>query len=100
MTAMPVKTYTKAVVERRRLYLDYSCWLEEAEILTDTQVTVTPFTVDTPITITTGYTDATQKKLVMFVGGGAANTGYVLSVVVRTDAGQIKRDDIGVRVTT
>jgi hypothetical protein len=99
MSAMPIKTYTKAVIERRRLYLDYSCWLEEAEMLTDSQVTVTPYTADFPITVTTGYTDATQKKLVMFVGGGKAHTNYVLSLVVRTDAGQVKRDDIGVRVT-
>lgn len=99
MAGMPIKTYQKAPVERRRLYLDYSCWLEEAEKLTDTQVTITPFTEEEPIVVTTGYTDATQKKLAMFVSGGKANTSYVLSVVVRTDAVQIKRDDIGVRVT-
>jgi hypothetical protein len=98
MTAMPIKTYRKTVVERRRLYLDYSCWLEEAEELTAFQVSVTPFTADAPITVDTAYTDATNKKLTMFVGGGAANTGYVLAMVVNTDAGQIKRDDIGVKV--
>ena len=25
----PIKTYRKSTIERRRLYLDYSCWLEE-----------------------------------------------------------------------
>jgi hypothetical protein len=95
---MMVKSYQKAAVERRRLYLDYSCWLEEPEKLVDTQITISPNTIDGPITISTGYTDATQKKLVMFVGGGEANKNYTLQVVVRTDAGQVKRDDIGIKV--
>lgn len=100
MTSTPIKTYRKAVAERRRLYLDYSCWLEEAEKLSGFQVTVNPFTEDAPISVSTSYVDAAQKKLVMFVGGGVANTNYILSMLVNTDAGQIKQDDIGVRVGT
>jgi hypothetical protein len=99
MTSTPIKTYRKATVERRRLYLDYSCWLEDTETLTSFQVTVNPFTEDTPITVNTSYPDADHKRLVMFVGGGAANTNYTLSMVVNTDAGQVKKDDIGLRVT-
>jgi hypothetical protein len=99
MTTSPVKTYRKAVVERRRLYLDYSCWLEDAEVLTDTQVTVVPYTETAPIVVTSGYVDADHKKLVMFVSGGIANTNYTISMVVRTDAGQVKQDNIGLRVT-
>lgn len=94
-----VRTYRKAVVERRRLYLDYSCWLPDDEALTDFQVTVSPYTVDAPLTVTTGYPDAAHKKLMMYAAGGQANTNYVVQMVVRTDAGQIKRDDIGLRVT-
>lgn len=99
MTAMPIKTYHKAPIERRRLYIDYGCWLEETETLTDTQVTITPYTSDAPLTVTTGYTDVTNKKIVMFVGGGKSNTAYTLAVVVRTDQGQVKQDDLGMRVT-
>ena len=58
-----------------------------------------PYTEEAPITVNIGYTDATNKKLVMFVGGGKGNTNYTLQMVVKTDAGQIKRDDIGLRVT-
>ena len=35
----------------------------------------------------------------MFVSGGLGNTSYTLSMVVRTEAGQVKRDDLGVMVT-
>lgn len=94
-----VKTFRKTAAERRRLYLNYECWLGEPEILTDFQATVSPLTSSTPLTLSIAYTDAAKKKLTMFAGGGLANTGYVVSMLVRTDAGQIKQDDIGIRVT-
>lgn len=96
--AAPIKTYRKTPVERRMLYLDYSCWLEEGEMLSDFQVTVSPYTEDAPITVTTGYTNADQNKLGVFIGGGVANTNYVLKMVVRTSIGQVKQDNIGVQV--
>ena len=99
MSSSPVKTYRKAVVERRRLYLDYSCWLAEDEKVTDFQVTIIPFTEGEPLTVTTAYPDALHKKLVMYIGGGRGNQNYTLQMVAATDGGQVKRDDIGVRVT-
>jgi hypothetical protein len=94
-----VKTFRKTVTERKRLYLDYACWLESSEVLTGFQVTVNPYTEAAPISVTTSYPDAEHKKLMMFVGGGSGNINYTLSMVVTTDAGQVKQDDIGVRVT-
>ena len=99
MSTVPVKSYRKSTVERRRLYLDYSCWLEDLETLTDFQVTVIPYTEEAPIVVTSAYTDAEHKKLTMFVAGGESNTNYTLQMVVRTDAGQIKQDNIGIVVT-
>lgn len=93
----PIKIFRKTVVERRRLFLDYSCWLKE-ETLTDFQVTVLPYTTDAPLLVTIGYTDVTNTKLVCFVSGGAKNTDYTIQMVVRTSSGQIKRDDIGMKV--
>jgi hypothetical protein len=95
----PVKSYRKAVVERRRLYIDYSCWLADDEMLVDMQVIVDPYTADAPLVVTSGYTDATNKKLTVFVSAGVANTNYIMSLVVRTDAGQVKRDSLGIVVT-
>lgn len=94
-----VRTFRKTTVERKRLYLDYACWLAEDEELTDFQVTVNPYTEGAPISVATSYPDAEHKKLMMFVGGGLGNTNYVLQMVIRTDAGQVKQDDIGLRVT-
>jgi hypothetical protein len=100
MSTGVIKTFRKTSVERRRLYLDYSCWLEDVEELTDFQITVTPYTDTNPIVVSSGYTDDDHKKLTLFVSGGVPNTKYTLSMVTRTDAGQIKRDDIGMMVTT
>lgn len=94
----PLKMLVKHVIERRRLYFDYSCWLAETETLTDFQSEVVPYTVDAPLTVDTAYPDASNKKLMLFVGDGVANTNYRVSVTVRTSAGQVKRDDIGLRV--
>src|SRR5262245_29873466 len=93
-----VKMFRKTVVERRPLYLSYECWLESGEKLTDFSVTTTPYTADAPLTITSGYTDANNIKVAMFVGGGEANTNYVMHMVAKTNSGQVKRDDVGMRV--
>jgi hypothetical protein len=94
-----VRIFSKAVVERKRLYLDYSCWLEPDEELSDFQITVTPYTEGSPVVMTVGYPDDLHKKLMCFAAGGQKNTSYLLRMVVRTDAGQIKQDDFGLRVT-
>ena len=99
MSTGVIKTFRKSSVERRRIYLDYSCWLEETEELTDFQITVFPYTETNPVVVTSGYTDPDHKKLTLFASGGVPNTKYTLQMVTRTDAGQIKRDDIGLMVT-
>jgi hypothetical protein len=100
MTTLPIKSFRKAVVERRRLYLDYDCWLAEDEKLSTLQVLVSPYTDTAPLVVDTGFTDAAQRKLMMFVSGGLANTGYILQMIVGTDAGQVKRDDLGIKVSS
>ena len=97
MTA-PLRLYRKATVERRRLYIDYGCWLPDGEKLVDFQVTTSPYTAAAPIVIDTSYPDPTQRMLMMFIKGGVANTRYTLDMLVRTDAGEVKRDTIEVRV--
>lgn len=93
-----VRTFRKTTIERRRLYLDYSCWLEGNEKLTEFQVLVDPLTTAAPVTVDVGYSDSARTKLTMYAAGGVGNTNYVLKLLVQTDLGQVKRDDIGLRV--
>lgn len=94
-----VKSFTKTAVERRRLYLDYSCWLEESETISNFSIVSTPHTAEAPIVVSSGYVDVDHKKMVIFVSGGVPKTNYQISFVAQTSATQIKQDDIAVRVT-
>ena len=94
-----IKHFRKAAIERRKLYVDYTCWLEEAEKLVDLQVVVSPLTEESPVAISSAFPDPAYKKLVIYASGGVPHTEYVVSMIVRTDAGQIKKDDIGLKVT-
>jgi DNA polymerase IIIc chi subunit len=96
----PLKVYRKTEIERRRLFVDYSCWLKEAEELTDFQVETSPYTAERPIVVDASYPDPSNTKLMLFVSGGVANTDYTLSLIVRTSGTQVKQDNIGMRVTT
>lgn len=95
----PIKTYRKMVSERRRLYLDYSCWLAETETLSNFQVTVVPYTAEAALNVASSYPDAEHKRLMLFVSGGKGNTNYTMQMVVTTDQGQVKQDNIGFMVT-
>jgi hypothetical protein len=94
----PIKIYSKTVLERRRLYIDYDCFLAVGEKLTAVQTLTSPVT--TPgIVVSSSFPDATQRKLISFVSGGIAGTDYTISFVVTTDGGVTKQDTIGMRVT-
>lgn len=94
-----VRTFRKAAVEKRRLYIDYDCWLPVGEALNSFQALITPLTSAAPLTISLAYVDAANRKLAMFAAGGVGNTSYIVQIVVSTDANQVKRDDIGIWVT-
>lgn len=94
----PIKVYNKTVAERRRLYLDYSCWLEATEKLTTFQAIIAPLSEGSPLNVTTSFPDVDHKRLMMYVSGGVANTKYIVSMVVDTDGAQRKQDDIGIKV--
>src|SRR5215510_10682929 len=93
------KLFVKASQEKRRLYVDYSCFLDDVEKLNGFQAAIQPLTPDSPLAVSLAYSDATNKKLTMMVSGGVGNTDYAISLLVNTDGGQVKRDDIGMRVT-
>jgi hypothetical protein len=92
------KSFSKTVVERRRLYIDYNCWLADTEALTNFTVVITPLTSEAPLVVDVAFTDVTNRKLAVYVDAGKGNTSYVVQMIVDTDAGQTKRDDVNIRV--
>ena len=93
-----VKSFIKTAVERRRLYLDYSCYLADTETLSDFQTIVRPGTPDAPLTLNLSYPDAAHKRMMMYVSGGLPTTNYTIQVIVTTNQAQVKRSDLGMRV--
>lgn len=92
-----IKTFRKAVVDRRRLHLDYSRWLEDTETLTTLTFTITPLTVP-PLVVDEQYFSTPAKQAVFFATGGLINTSYNIELIATTNEGQIKRDDIALKV--
>jgi hypothetical protein len=94
----PIKIFRKKSADKRRMYLDYSCWMADDEVLSAFQVTVSPFTEELPLVVTTSYPDVAHKRLMMFVAGGKTNQNYTLAVLASTDQGQIRQDNLGIMV--
>ena len=89
--------FQKRAIERKRYTLDYSCWLDEGEVLADFAIVVTPSTL--PSLVASGaYADPTDTKLTTYIGGGMAGAIYTISFIATTSYGQTKRDDLQMRV--
>ena len=93
-----IKSFIKTSIERKRLYLDYSCYLAETETLSDFQTIVRPGTPDAPLMLNLSYPDAERKRMMMYVSGGQPTTSYTIQVIVTTNQAQVKRSDLGMRV--
>jgi hypothetical protein len=93
-----LKGFSKQAVERKRYTLDYACWMEEGELLSDYTILVTPDTAPNPLIAEGAYVDPTYKLISTFLSGGAAGVVYTVRFIANTSAGQIKSDDIQLRV--
>lgn len=94
-----LKTYTKSATERRRFYIDFDCWLEPTEKLSEFTIVIQPWTREVPLMAYGAFTDVEQRRLVTYFGGGIAGTNYLISILTKTTQGQTKRDNIGMKVT-
>jgi len=93
-----VKAFDKAAIERRRLTVDYSCWLAEGETLTNFGVVVQPFTPEAPLAAFAAYANPSNTGLTLFLTNGLRGQTYRVALIVDTNQGQTKRDDIAMRV--
>lgn len=94
-----IKSFIKTSIERKRLYLDYSCYLADDELLTDFQTVVRPLTSGAPLILNLSYPDAERKRLMMYVSGGMAGVTYSVRTIANTSQQQTKTVDLGYRVT-
>ena len=72
MSSTPVKVFRKTSVERRRLYIDYDCWLAPTELLVEFQATIIPYTEGAPLVLDNSFPDVEKRRLMMYAAGGKA----------------------------
>jgi hypothetical protein len=95
-----LKTYTKTATERRRFYIDFDCWLEPTEKLTEFTIVVQPWTREIPLMAYGAFVDIPDnRKLVTYFGGGIAGVRYRIVILTKTSQGQTKQDEISMKVT-
>lgn len=87
--------FQQRAVEKKRYIMDYHCWVEESEELSDFAVVVSP-TTDPPLVASGAY--YADLKIGVFIGGGKVGQIYLVSFIATTSLGQIKRDDLQMRI--
>jgi hypothetical protein len=93
-----LKAFNKSPVERKKYTLNYICWLETTETVAGFTITVTPVTDDAPLVVSGAFVDPTFKRVTTYLGGGKAGTLYTVRFVATTSLGQIKADDLQLKV--
>lgn len=93
-----LKAFSKLAVERKKYTLNYSCWLENAEVLADFALQVTPATDDAPLVPSGAFVDPTFKRITTYLAGGKPGVLYTVRFVATTSIGQVKADDLQVKV--
>lgn len=94
-----LRGFSQQAVERKRYTLDYSCWMDEGEELADFTILVTPSTAPNPLIADGAYVDPAYKMVTAFLSGGSVGVSYIVRFVATTSIGQIKSDDLSIRVT-
>lgn len=83
--------YIQSPSERKRYALDYSCWLEDDEVLTNATFVITPSDVPA-FEVDAHSVSADGKSIVFYTSGGVDGTKYKLEVFAVTSYGQTKED--------
>jgi hypothetical protein len=93
-----LKAFMKYSVERKKYVLDYTCWLETDEALSDFAIRVSPATTDLPLVVSGAYVDPTETKVAAFISGGKPGVIYEVDFIAQTNIGQTKADTLQIRI--
>jgi hypothetical protein len=93
------RSFQQTPQEKKRYTFDYSCWLFDTEVLTSWVVVVAPPT--TPSLVASGaFANAENSAISVMISGGLSKTTYTVTMIATTSTGQVKRDDIQMRVSS
>lgn len=89
--------FAKANIEKKRYTLDYECWLDEGETLVDFAIVITPATTP-PLVASGAYGNAANTRITVYLSQGLVGAVYTVMFIATTSQGQVKRDDLQMRV--
>jgi hypothetical protein len=90
--------YVKNSLEKKRYTLDYACWLDEGETLVDFGIVITPATTP-PLVADGAYGNPENTRITVYLSKGNPGGVYTVAFIATTSQGQVKRDDLSMRVT-
>ena len=92
-----LSSFGKTSLEKKRYTLDYACWLDEGESLADFAIVVSPST-DPALVASGAYGNAENNRITVYLSHGKPGGLYTVSFIATTTQGQIKQDDLQMRV--
>lgn len=93
-----LSSYAKTSLEKKRYTLDYACWLDDGESLADFAIVVSPSTAP-PLIASGAYGNAEANRITVYLSQGMPGGLYTVSFIATTTQGQVKQDDLKMRVT-
>lgn len=90
---MMLGRYRQQPGERRKKGLEYTDFLESAELITAVEVSVSPET-DTPFVVNDIVIDPAGKIFAYYAQGGEDGETYLVEFSITTNGSQIKQDTV------
>jgi hypothetical protein len=90
---MKLANFTKSPLERKRYTINYTDWLDTGEMVQSITFTVTPAT-GSALDIDAYTIAADGLSVVFFANLGELGEVYTVEVLMTTDGGQVKEDEI------
>jgi hypothetical protein len=90
---MKLANFIKSPLERKRYTIDYTDWLDTGELVQSIVFTVTPAT-GSALQVDAYAIAIDGLSVAFFANFGELNEVYTVEVLMTTDGGQIKEDEI------
>lgn len=88
---MRLAKFVKEPGERKRYTLDYAEWLEDSELISNVEFTITP---SGALTVDSYSLGSPATNVVFFASGGVDGVTYSVEARITTSVGQIREDQV------
>jgi len=90
--------YSKAPLDNKRYTVDYSEWLDAAELVSIATSSIPVNTTIPPLAVNTPQIAVNGLSIQYYVSGGVVGTDYEILIVITTNQGQVREDTVIISV--